>query len=87
MSQFEKLCNEYRKNKRLIEELEAMNDGLKTDILAIIGKEETYTEGTTKVTNKTVVSSRFNTTEFKKTHPDLFSEYSWDISYKRFRVL
>ena len=25
MSQFEKLCNDYRENKRLIEELEAMN--------------------------------------------------------------
>ena len=37
MSAFEKLCNEYRENKRLIEELEAMNDSIKTDILAIMG--------------------------------------------------
>ena len=29
MSAFEKLCNEYRENKRLIEELEAMNDSIK----------------------------------------------------------
>ena len=37
MSAFEKLCNEYRENKRLIEELEAMNDSIKTDILTIMG--------------------------------------------------
>ena len=43
MSAFEKLCNEYRENKRLIEELEAMNDSIKTDILAIMGDRETVT--------------------------------------------
>mgnify|MGYP001138324681 CR=1 FL=1 len=32
MSQFEKLCNDYRENKRLIEELEAMNDSIKACI-------------------------------------------------------
>lgn len=29
MGRFEKLCTEYRENKRLIEELEALNDELK----------------------------------------------------------
>ena len=32
MTVFEKLCNDYRENKRLIEELEAMNDSIKSDI-------------------------------------------------------
>lgn len=32
MREFEKLCNEYRENKRLIEELEAMNDRRKTEM-------------------------------------------------------
>ena len=32
MSKFETLCNEYRENKRLIEELEAMNESLKTEM-------------------------------------------------------
>ena len=45
MSAFEKLCNEYRENKRLIEELEAMNDSIKTDILAIMGDRETGHRG------------------------------------------
>lgn len=33
MSDFEKRINEYRENKRLIEELEAMNDAVKAEII------------------------------------------------------
>lgn len=87
MSTFEKLCNEYRENKRLIEELEAMNDSIKTDILAIMGNDEMHVEGAAKATNKTVVSSRFDSSGFKKEYPDLFTEYSRETSYKRFCVL
>lgn len=87
MSQFEKLCNDYRENKRLIEELEAMNDSIKTDILAIMGDRETVTEGAAKATNKTVSSSRFDSSSFKKVHPELFTEYSTPTTYKRFTVV
>ena len=87
MSAFEKLCNEYRENKRLIEELEAMNDSIKLDILAIMGNDEMHVEGAAKATNKTVVSSRFDSSGFKKEYPDLFTEYSRKTSYKRFCVL
>lgn len=87
MKQFEKLCNEYRENKRLIEELTAMNDELKLQILAIMGNDETHVEGAAKATNKTVVSSRFDSTGFKKVYPDLFTEYNRETSYKRFCVL
>lgn len=87
MSAFERLCNEYRENKRLIEELEAMNDSIKLDILAIMGNDETHVEGEAKATNKTVVSSRFDSSGFKKEYPDLFTEYSRKTSYKRFCVL
>ena len=74
MSAFEKLCNEYRENKRLIEELEAMNDSIKTDILAIMGDRETVTE------------SRFDSSGFRKVYPDLFTEYSTPTTYRRFTV-
>lgn len=87
MKRFESLCNEYRENKRLIEELTAMNESIKNDILDIMGNDEMHVEGAAKVTNKTVVSSRFDSTGFKKVYPDLFSEYSRETSYKRFCVL
>lgn len=87
MKRFEKLCNEYRENKRLIEELEVMNDSIKADIIAIMGDADTMTEGAVKATNKTVTSSRFDSTGFKKVYPDLFTEYSTQTQYKRFMVV
>ena len=87
MSTFERLCNEYRENKRLIEELEAMNDSIQADILAIMGDRETVSEGAAKATNKSVTSSRFDSTGFKKVYPDLFTEYSTPTTYKRFTVV
>ena len=33
MTNFEKMCKEYRENKRMIEELTKMNDALKADIM------------------------------------------------------
>lgn len=87
MTNFENLCTEYRENKRLIEELTAMNDSIKTAILEIMGDRETVIEGASKATNKTVTSSRFDSSEFKKEYPDLFTEYSTPTSYKRFTVV
>ena len=87
MKRFESLCNEYRENKRLIEELQSLNDSIKSDILAIMGNDETHIEGAAKATNKTIVSSRFDSTGFKKVYPELFTEYSRETSYKRFCVL
>lgn len=57
MGRFETLCNEYRENKRLIEELEAENDSLKAAIIEIMGRRETVTEGAAKATVKTVNST------------------------------
>lgn len=86
MTKFETLCNEYRENKRMIEELEAMNDSLKADILAIMGDDETRSEGAAKATNKTVTSSRLDTTAIKNELPDVFTKYNKTTSYKRFTV-
>ena len=87
MKRFEKLCNEYRENKRLIEELEAMNDSIKADILLIMGDAETMTEGATKATFKTVTSSRLDSSAIKKELPEIFQQYSKETSYKRFTVV
>ena len=87
MKQFEKLCNEYRENKRLIEELTAMNDELKAAILRIMDGKDVYTAGAAKATNKTVHSSRFDSTDFRKEYPALFDEYNRETEYKRFCVL
>lgn len=87
MGKFETLCNEYRENKRLIEELEALNETLKANIIAMMGDRETVTEGATKATLKTVTSSRLDSKGIKADYPDIFTAYSTPTTYKRFTVI
>lgn len=87
MSKFETLCNEYRENKRLIEELEALNESLKSNIIAMMGDREIVTEGATKATLKTVTSSRLDSKGIKADYPDIFTAYSTPTTYKRFTVI
>lgn len=87
MGKFETLCTEYRENKRLIEELEALNESLKANIIAMMGDRETVTEGATKATFKTVTSSRLDSKGIKADYPDIFTAYSTPTTYKRFTVI
>lgn len=87
MGEFETLCNEYRENKRLIEELEALNESLKANIIAMMGDRETVIEGATKATLKTVTSSRLDSKGIKADYPDIFTAYSTPTIYKRFTVI
>ena len=86
MSKFESLCNEYRENKRLIEELEAMNESIKGDIIAIMGGRETVIEGSTKAMYKSVTSAKLDSKALKAEHPDIVQAYTTETSYKRFTV-
>ena len=86
MKEFEKLCNEYRENKRLIEELEAMNDSIKGDIINIMGDRETVIDGSTKAMYKSVTGSRLDSKALKADHPDIVTAYTTETSYKRFTV-
>lgn len=87
MGEFETLCTEYRENKRLIEELEALNESLKANIITMMGDRETVTEGSTKATLKTVTSSRLDSKGIKADYPDIFTAYSTPTTYKRFTVI
>ncbi len=84
MREFEKLCNEYRENKRLIEELEAMNESLKNDIIALMGERDTVVEGATKVIYKSVTSSRLDSKALKESYPDIVAAYTKTTTAKRF---
>lgn len=86
LSKFESLCNEYRENKRLIEELEAMNEDLKSSIIAIMGDSDTKIEGSTKAIYKTVESQRLDSAALKKNQFELYQKYLKKTSYKRFTV-
>lgn len=86
MTKFEELCTEYRENKRMIEELEAMNEDLKNNIIDIMGDQDTKIEGSTKATYKTVESQRLDSAALKKEQFGLYQKYLKNTSYKRFIV-
>lgn len=86
ISKFNALCKEYRENKRLIEELEALQDGIKSEILDIMGGRDVLIDGADKVTYKAVESRRLDSSKLKKEEPGLYEKYSIVQSYKRFSV-
>lgn len=87
MGDFEKLCNEYRENKRLIEELEDYNDTIKAHIIELMGDNDTMIQGAAKATYKTIVSDKFNTKAFKEERPDMYKAYCAETTTKRFTVV
>lgn len=87
MNNFEKLCDEYRENKRLIEELEDYNDTIRAQILELMGDKDTMIQGAAKATYKTVVSERFDSKRFKEQQADLYKAYCSEMTVKRFTVV
>lgn len=84
---FEVLCNEYRENKRLIEELEAYNDTIRANIIELMGDNDIMIQGAAKATYKTIVSNKFNTKTFKEEHADIYDAYCTETTTKRFTVV
>lgn len=87
MSDFEKRVNEYRENKRLIEELEAMNESIKADIITMMQGAPEMAQGTAKAIYKDVQSVRLDSKLLKTLHPDVYAECSTRTNYKRFSVV
>ena len=87
MTTFEEKVNAYRENKRLIEELEAMNDAVKAEIIDMMHGAPEMVQGTAKAIYKDVQSVRLDGKMLKTLHPDIYAECSSKTSYKRFSVV
>lgn len=87
MTLFEEKVNAYRENKRLMEELEAMNDAIKADIITMMHGAPEMVQGTAKAIYKDVQSVRIDSKLLKTLHPDVYAECSNKTSYKRFSVV
>lgn len=87
MTTFEEKVNAYRENKRLIEELEAMNDTVKAEIIGMMQGAPEMAQGTAKAIYKDVQSVRLDSKLLKTLHPDVYAECSTRTSYKRFSVV
>lgn len=87
--------NEMTSKIRELKELKAMAEELAQEITAIedtIKAEMTAREtdelitGEYKIRWKKVVSNRFDTTSFKKTHADLYEQYTKTTETRRFTI-
>lgn len=87
MTDFEQKVNEYRENKRLMEELESINNAIKADIIAMMHGAPEMVQGTAKAIYKDVQSVRLDSKLLKTLHPDVYAECSSKTSYKRFIVV
>lgn len=87
MTLFEEKVNAYRENKRLIEELEAMNDAVKADIINMMQGAPEVVAGACKVIYKDVQSVRLDSKLLQAAHPDIYAECSKKTVYKRFSVV
>lgn len=87
MTTFEEKVNAYRENKRLIEELEAMNDTVKAEIIDMMQGVPEVVAGACKVMYKDVQSVRLDSKLLQAAHPDIYAECSKKTVYKRFSVV
>ena len=87
MTLFEEKVNAYRENKRLIEELEAMNDAVKAEIIDMMHGAPEMVQGTAKAIYKDVSSVRLDSKLLQALHPDIYTECSKRTTYKRFSVV
>ncbi len=87
MTDFEMKVNTYRENKRLTEELEAMNDAVKAEIIAMMQGAPEMVQGTAKAIYKDVSSVRLDSKLLQTAHPDIYAECSKRTTYKRFSVV
>lgn len=87
MTLLEEKVNEYRENKRLLEELEAMNESIKADIIAMMQGAPEVVAGACKVMYKDVQSVRLDSKLLQAAHPDIYAECSKRTTYKRFSVV
>lgn len=87
MTTFEEKVNAYRENKRLMEELEAMNDTIKAEIIDMMQGAPEVVAGACKVMYKDVQSVRLDSKLLQAAHPDIYAECSKKTSYKRFSVV
>ena len=81
MTTFEEKVNAYRENKRLMEELGAMNDAIRADIITMMQGAPEMVQGTAKAIYKDVQSVRLDSKLLKTRHPDVYAECSSCLLY------
>ena len=79
-------AREIKELTRLIEEAEAQIEAAKDAIKAHMGDTTELVADEYKIRWTPVTSSRFDTTSFKKTHAELYAQYSKESVTRRFTI-
>ena len=86
ITEFEKLCAEYKENKNMIKELEDMNAAIRAAILAEMGDTDTMTRGSFTVTNKPFTRTDIDKKRLETEKPDIYRAYLKTSTFPRFVV-
>ena len=86
IKEIEAKAKELQELKRMREELDAEIATLEDAIKASMGDQEQVLAGAFRITWKSITSSRFDSTRFKKDHSDLAAQYTKTITTRRFTV-
>ncbi|SEM59029.1 hypothetical protein SAMN04487770_15012 [Butyrivibrio sp. ob235] len=80
------IIREYKEYQELEAQLKAQMEELKAEAIEIMGVEhiDEYTCNEGKCTYREVLSNRFQSTEFKKIHKDLYEAFTMQTSSMRF---
>jgi len=87
-NEMESKIKELRELRRMADEIaaeiETLQDAIKSEMTA--RNTDTLTGADWKVTWKAVTSKRFDSAAFKKTHSELYEQYSKETTSKRFLI-
>ena len=86
MTEFEKLCAEYKENKNMIKELEDINAAIRAAILAEMGNADTMTKGSFTATNKPFTRTDIDKKRLETEKPDIYRAYLKTATFPRFVV-
>lgn len=77
---------ELQEYKRMKEDLDAMIESLQDEIKAVMGDEDTLIAGPFKVTWKTVLQNRLDSTALKKAMPEIAAQFTKTVETRPFKV-
>lgn len=81
-----KAVEQYKNLSAQIATLKAQQDTLGDHIKQVMGESEELLVGPYTVRYKVIVSNRFDTTSFKKTHADMYADFLKESTSRRFTV-
>ena len=84
--EIEAKAKELQELKRMREELDAEIATLEDAIKASMGDQEQVIAGAFRITWKSITSSRFDSSAFKKANPDLAAQFIKTSTVKRFSI-